>query len=216
MLKILIKAAVLAALAALAMTPGIATAQAGEDSVVGRVFGFPEGTVYFASDVDAHSGPSGENPSGSVNYQQGTPAYTESLPEGRVTCLAVSGNRAVVGGFGLRSVGGYSFPPEFPPPPPADAGFYLLLVDNGQPVPGQDLGPDEVAFKLGGTQPPTDCGTVALPAPTPFFAGDVTVTDAPAIPTTRAECRNGAWRTFAPMFNNQGQCIAFVEPAPRP
>ena len=37
----------------------------------------------------------------------------------------------------------------------------------------------------------------------------MTVTDAPALPTSKSQCLNGGWRSF-PQFKNQGQCIVFV------
>ena len=44
-------------------------------------------------------------------------------------------------------------------------------------------------------------------------AGDVTVTDARALPRTKDDCKNGGWRNY-PQFNNQGQCIACVNHGP--
>ena len=80
--------------AALAM-PALAAGQAPvEDSVVGSGVGnVPQFPVSF--DIDAHSGPLGENPTGTVRF------VSLSLPElrieGPVTCLRVSRNRAVIG-----------------------------------------------------------------------------------------------------------------------
>lgn len=31
--------------------------------------------------------------------------------------------------------------------------------------------------------------------------------DAPVLPTSKAQCKNGGWRNF-PQFKNQGQCVA--------
>ena len=44
----------------------------------------------------------------------------------------------------------------------------------------------------------------------PFEQGDVTVTDAPAVPTSEDQCNNGGWRNFGATFKNQGQCVSFV------
>ena len=33
--------------------------------------------------------------------------------------------------------------------------------------------------------------------------------DAPLLPTSKAQCKNGGWRNY-PQFKNQGQCVAFV------
>ena len=40
--------------------------------------------------------------------------------------------------------------------------------------------------------------------------GDATITDAPALPTSKSQCKNGGWRTF-PQFTNEGQCIKSVQ-----
>ena len=83
------------------------------------------------------------------------------------------------------------------------------MVDNGPP--GSDP-PDTVTPVTDGE--PTSC--VSLPPPSPLLdvvEGDVTVTDAPALPTSRSQCLNGGWRAF-PGFKNQGQCIAFVNRGP--
>jgi hypothetical protein len=37
----------------------------------------------------------------------------------------------------------------------------------------------------------------------------VVITPLPRIPTSKDQCKNGAWRNF-PQFKNEGQCIAFV------
>ncbi len=38
----------------------------------------------------------------------------------------------------------------------------------------------------------------------------------PALPTSKDQCKGGGWRTFAGMFKNQGQCVAFVQRGPKP
>jgi hypothetical protein len=44
----------------------------------------------------------------------------------------------------------------------------------------------------------------------PLSSGDITVVDAPPLPTAKAQCKNGGWKQFG--FKNQGRCIAFVKP----
>ena len=81
------------------------------------------------------------------------------------------------------------------------------VVDNGPP--GSDP-PDTVSPS------PTDGPISCVLPPVPLLdvvEGDVTVTDAPALPTSRSQCLNGGWRAF-PGFKNQGQCIAFVNRGP--
>src|SRR5215210_3134630 len=82
-----------------------AAAQAHADSVVG--VGTPSAVATFLR-IDAHSGPSGEAPSGFAETQ---------FSGGRVpvTCLSVVGNRAVVG-IAIGAPGQSTF---------------ILIVDNG-------------------------------------------------------------------------------------
>ncbi len=35
------------------------------------------------------------------------------------------------------------------------------------------------------------------------------VFDAPLLPTSKDQCKNGGWRNF-PQFKNQGDCVSFV------
>jgi hypothetical protein len=35
------------------------------------------------------------------------------------------------------------------------------------------------------------------------------VVDAPPLPTTRDDCKNGGWKTYG-VFKNQGDCVSFV------
>jgi hypothetical protein len=36
------------------------------------------------------------------------------------------------------------------------------------------------------------------------------VRDAPALPTSKDQCKNGGWQDFG-IFKNQGDCVSFVE-----
>jgi hypothetical protein len=100
------------------------------DSVTGR--GLAGGLWAFK--FDAHSGPSGENPTGTAFWGHGP----SLIFEGPVTCLAVAGNRAVIGMdssisplllYALDSPGGDKATFELvnePPttcPPPLDSDF---------------------------------------------------------------------------------------------
>ena len=57
---------------------------------------------------------------------------------------------------------------------------------------------------------PTDCSPLA---PTgfggPVSQGDITVVEAPPLPTSKDQCKNGGWRDFG-VFKNQGDCVSFV------
>jgi hypothetical protein len=39
--------------------------------------------------------------------------------------------------------------------------------------------------------------------------GHAVVFDAPQLPTSKDQCKNGGWRNF-PQFKNQGDCVSFV------
>jgi hypothetical protein len=45
-------------------------------------------------------------------------------------------------------------------------------------------------------------------------SGNFVVHDAPPLPTSKDQCKNGGWREFG--FKNQGQCVASVERRPNP
>jgi hypothetical protein len=81
----------------------------------------------------------------------------------------------------------------------------LELVDNG------GNGADIIqALHPGGIRAPTDCSPLVA-VPSEFLTqGRATVFDAPLLPSTKAQCKNGGWRNYGAMFKNQGQCVAFV------
>jgi len=153
----------------------------GEDFVTGAFF-----TGVANLTIDAHSGPSGENPTGEATADDGVGSDT-----GRVTCLYVAGNRATVG-VDFTSVGG---------------GFFFLEDSNRD-------GPD--MFAGVGTltgEAPSVCPADS-PRPLTAVVGDIVVHDAPTLPTTKDQCKNGGWRNF-PGFKNHGQCVAFVQRGPK-
>jgi hypothetical protein len=166
--------------------PGVSGAQIPtQDSVV--LTGGPAQTANFTViDIDATSGPSGENPTGQVRFD----VFDFLNVGGPVTCLAVSGNTATIniddqiGGFGVVTV----------------------QVVDGQPD-SFDAAPTGRA--------PTDCSPLppsGLEGPV-VSGGDIVVVDAPPLPTSKEQCKKGGWRDF-PQFKNQGQCIAFVNHSP--
>jgi hypothetical protein len=132
-----------------------------------------------------------------------------------VTCLSVAGNRAVIGGFGLRRQAGYIFDPAYnPAPPPEDIGFFLIAVDNGpfvsDPNAPLKVGPDQaMLIKPAGSTPPSDCSGTS-PSSLFLVGGDLVVHDAPATPVSKDQCKNGGWRDFGSVFKNQGDCVSFV------
>ena len=186
------------AAAVLPVASAVAQGPAG-DSVTGFGAGADQcgGTVCFrfVDSFDAHSGPSGELPTGSVEFAlEGLhPAGGRPLYRGNVVCLTVSGNRATVG-IELTFVDSVV---------PASLGDGVLynVEDDGV---GQDSTRSEIL-----AAPPTACPLEPTGTLTPISDGDITVVDAPALPTSKAQCKNGGWRNY-PGFKNQGQCVVFV------
>ena len=62
-------------------------------------------------------------------------------------------------------------------------------------------------------------GTLQPKSPARVAAGrrpaGLAVSPVTEVPTGKDQCKNGGWRTFGPMFKNQGQCVAFVERGPK-
>jgi hypothetical protein len=151
----------------------------GQDSV--SLSGIATTGNFSVSTLTATSGPSGENPSGQVAFT----VFGALSLAGPVTCLAVDGNTATlnfqdqVGGFGITTV---------------------QVTDNQPDV--FDSSPFGRA--------PTDCSPLPVTGlGGPVSGGDITVVDAPPLPTSKDQCRNGGWRTYG-VFKNQGDCVSFV------
>jgi hypothetical protein len=201
MTRLLLNAAALAVLALLAFPSASAASHDpsgvpfDEDFVTGRVAlpetCTPSACFHIVFVFDAHSGPSGENPTGTVRTDIESPLgnFINTFDTARVTCLNVSGNRATVGAE-LRGV----------------PGAVISLEDN------DGAGQDRFALDLLST-PALVCTANPSIALTPIFGGDITVHDAPPLPTSKDQCKNGGWQQFG--FRTQGQCVAFVVHEPR-
>jgi hypothetical protein len=195
------------ALAAVFGLPGVAAGQGpAEDSVVGfanvtQPVCVPTGPyirclnpdTYF---FDAHSGPAGESPRGTVVFSTGERAGLRQ-DYGSVTCLAVNGRKASIGvnfsGLDYENV------------PHAAVVF---VEDNGgagqDRIGVQDLPAAGSAPSVCPASPPAGV-TLGPTYPVDFPEENMTVTDALS---TKAQCRNGGWLTYG--FGNQGQCVSFV------
>jgi hypothetical protein len=130
----------------------------------------------------------GGNPTGTVSLRIPTPPFGQFLPVvGRVTCLTVDHNRAVIG-F-VEAIFG--------------TGPMTAVVSHNGPL----REPPSDGFAMFGGA--TDCSTV--PA-VPLFAllGDIQIRDAPS----KDQCRNGGWRNYADAagqpFKSHGDCVAFA------
>jgi hypothetical protein len=203
---------VLLAATGIAMLSGSGVPQAGaqsvgEDSVVGSAEGcevpFPCDFRSFDVTVDVRSGPDGENATGSLNLGHGSGFGTYSV-DAQASCLAVSGNVAVVGFAGTYR----QLTPAFEVPV---VGF--LRVSDG----GDGVGQDSFEWSL---EPSVAPGPTVCPASPPGGLpsldgsglndqGDLVVHDAPALPTSKDQCKNGGWKTFG-VFKNQGDCVSLV------
>jgi hypothetical protein len=165
--------------------PAVAAAQTpDQDFVVGSAgFGDPQFGV--TASIDAHSGPSGENATGSATF-----GARQTFFGGPVTCLNVTGNRAVIGGDSAF-VG-----PE---------GYLFVVVDNSATG-----APDLFGILF---PPPAEAPTICpsnLDVPLQAAAsGDLVVHDAQPLPTSKDECKNDGWRAFG-VFKNEGDCVSFV------
>jgi hypothetical protein len=111
---------------------------------------------------------------------------------GPVTCLAVSGNTAIIGADILNA-------------PIPQHGVLVRVRDIATPNAGQDT-----FENLTGLAVPTSCPS-SLPSVS--FSGvanpgEVIVHDAQPVPTAKDQCKNGGWKAFG--FRNQGSCVAFV------
>jgi hypothetical protein len=170
---------------ALGAIAAAAQAQAvGADSAAGDVTTDPSRPESFV--FAAHSGPSGENPSGSAFWIDRSLTFG-----GPVTCLTVTGNRATIGFENHKD-----FAQDF-------KGGFVFVEDGGSPGPGQDGARPSITRDAPTVCPPNreifnEFNTVTT--------GDLIVTDAP--PATYAECRQAGWVKYG--YASHAQCIGAV------
>ena len=138
-----------------------------------------------AIDVDASSGPSGEDPQGTASFTLLLGSYQFS---GTVSCLKVTGNVAV-----LEINGSF--------PVPGLLSLIIRLTDNGGN--GQDR--FEYYPVLPEIEQDLDCETGAPGWFGGPLIGRAVVSDAQPGPASKADCRNGGWSRFG--FKNQGLCV---------
>jgi hypothetical protein len=152
------------------------------------------GGLFSSVEVNIVSGPSGENPTGTVAavYTGTDPPTTFTATS--VICLSVTGNQA-------------TFVVALAPGTGSNFGK-VTVVDNG--TPGAGLDTSQVEGTL--TQP--DCSPLETTGPLALGAGDIAVHDGSLPPTFMDQCKNGGWATLG--FRNQGQCVAYVQRGPKP
>jgi hypothetical protein len=112
-----------------------------------------------------------------------------------VTCLTITSHRATIG-FENQHDGSPTF-----------GGGFLFVEDNGTPGAGQD----NIRATLVPGAGPTVCppNTEVYNELNTVASGELTVHDAPPVPTSKDQCKNGGWRAFG-AFKNQGDCVSFV------
>jgi hypothetical protein len=155
------------------------------------------GGGFFNLDFAVQSDPTGRNVSGDGTLSLG--ASGGPRIEGGASCLKVDGKTAYVEMF-ITYLDGNPFAP-----------VVAKLVDGGPQGSGLDR---FYATVSNGTS--TNCGFPPLDTDYPVSGGDVVVVDAPPLPTSKDQCKNGGWRNYGDTFDNQGQCVAFVERGPSP
>jgi hypothetical protein len=162
--------------------PAVSAAQAPRgDSVTGTAAtGAGRGYVEFT--FDAHSGPLGERPTGTVRLN----AFVGDLGALPLTCLGVDGNRA-------------SMIVKAPENTSNVAGLAISVEDN-------QAGPDKIDWRTLMTLP-SDC-PAASEVFDPTVSGNVTVSDAPPPPTTYSQCRQGGWVQYG--FDSHAACSSYV------
>ena len=186
-------AAVCAALALGAVGAAPVSAGAAPPSGLDTVNVTGHAYAYFSFvDITAQSGPSGENPTGTVSYIRDP----DTDVDGPVTCLRVTGPGLGAGTPAAPTTATLNFRDSF-----TGRIFTVELVDNGGG--GADQIRDSDSFRSA-----TDCSPLLNGVSDGLFSGRAIVFDAPSLPTSKAQCRKGGYAQFG--FKNQGQCVAFV------
>ena len=177
----------LLAAAALALTsavPASAQVPAG-DSVIGS------GTARFVTpdlagltvpfSIDVRSGPSGEDPVGSLQLL---------IPFDDPTCLAIRS-----GGGQVADEAVINFRNTL-------TGTRVLVR-----IAGGTSGPRQIWLSTAFSA--SDCSFVSPSSVAEVIEGSISIFDAPPLPTMPEQCKNGGWRTFG-VFKSQGDCVSSI------
>jgi hypothetical protein len=142
--------------------------------------------------ISAQSGTSGQNPSGTASFT----VLGIFGVSGPVTCLSVTGPDQGPGTVGSPTTAVLNFESS-------SVGVVTVqLVDNG------GNGADVFGAEATGRSP-TDCSPITFEGAVTLTNGRATVFDAPVLPTSQDQCKEGGWQTFE-VFKNQGDCVSFV------
>ena len=155
------------------------------------------GAAYSNINISAQSGPSGQNPTGNVAFTINIGRGTVFSISGPVTCLSVTGPDQGAGSPGSPTTAVMNAQD------PTLGVVTVMLMDNGGN--GSDVINSEDLRRA-----PTDCSPLNSPFQSTLVNGRAVVFDAPPLPTSKDQCKNGGWRNF-PQFTNQGDCVSFIE-----
>jgi hypothetical protein len=170
------------------------------DSVTGTgtvrlVVTLPEftGTLVSSFELDAHSGPSGEDPSGTVSFPE------VGIVDSPITCLDVR-RVTYYGGSFLQATMNF----------PALGQVTMQISDGGVP----DMPLDVVVSQIFSPRAATDCSPLSFSDTNVrgyVNSGDVVFVDVPPPPVSKDQCKDGGWQDFGLFFSSQGDCVAFVQ-----
>jgi hypothetical protein len=183
-------ASLTSAAAALALVASAGAQTPGHDSVNAAGSALPLDRV----NVTAQATPSGQNVTGTATVS----LLGFGVVSGPVTCLSVTGPDRGGGTPTAPTTATLNFQDPL-------GILTARIVDNG----GQSA-PDEIQVAALG-RAPTDCSPLppGVGIDATFDHGRAIVFDAPPLPTTKDQCKNGGWQTFG-VFKNQGDCVSFV------
>jgi hypothetical protein len=87
----------------------------------------------------------------------------------------------------------------------------VKVVDNGGTATTSDTNGFATAIGAGCFAENPD-----LPPLVPLHGYAVVFDAPPPTPTSKEQCKSGGWQAFDALFENQGQCVAFVHRGPKP
>jgi hypothetical protein len=168
-----------------------AAAQVPGDSVVGagtaRFFTPDLAGLTVPFSIDVRSGPNGESPVGSMQLL---------IFFDEPTCLAIR-----PGGGQVADEAAINFRNTL------TGGRVVARITGG--TSGSRI------IGLSGASSPADCDFVPPVSAAELIEGGISIVDAPALPSSKEQCKQGGWRAFG-VFRNQGDCITFVSGAGKP
>jgi hypothetical protein len=131
--------------------------------------------------IDVRSGPSGEDPVGSLQLL---------LPFDDPTCFVIRSGGGQVADEAVINIRNTL------------SGARVLVR-----IAGGTSGPRQIWLSTASSA--SDCSFVPPISVAEVIEGGISIFDAPPLPTTTEQCKNGGWGTYG-VFKNQGDCVSFV------